>query len=329
MKKRLILTAMAVIMTMTVAIAQQIAVVSEGGGTNVYQTFPQAIEGASDGSVIYLPGGGFPLPDSVKITKKLTIIGIGYKATSGNVDGSTSISGNLWFNQGSSGSAVIGCYLSGSVNIGEDGTVSNIAIKYCNVYSIDVKNANCYGMVINQNFVRDFCRMNNSDGSISNSVLGVVNGLNGGYIKNCMITGSPQSGGSYGSPVQYISNSIINNNIITSPYGEGFAYCADCQVFNNYGPWGLNTGVNPIIIDGDPNNILYGSMVFHGVPSPYNNYHFTDEYAQYDGIVGIYAGTGFNDDALPPVPYIVAKRIAEQTDAAGQLKIQVRVKAGE
>ncbi len=328
MKKTFVLTAIAVLLAVASATAQQIAVVSEGGETTVYQTFKAAIEGASPGSVIYLPGGGFSLPDSTKIIKRLTIIGIGHKATSGNVDGGTSISGDLWFNQGSSGSAVIGCYLSGSVNIGENGTVNNIAIKYCNVYSIVVKNANCNGTIINQNYVRDYCRMNDSNASISNCVLAFVLNLNGGYIRNCFVTGSLQSGGSASTPV-VARNSIINNNIITSPYGEGFN-CSDCQIYNNYGPWGLSgVNVDPIIIEGDPDEILYGSTVFHGVPSPYNNYHFRDEYKQYDSIVGIYAGTGFSDDALPPVPYIVTKRIAEETDAAGQLKIQVRVKAGE
>ena len=100
MKKRLILAAMAAIMTVTVAVAQQIAVVSEGGETSVYQTFQSAIEGANPGSVIYLPGGNFTLPDSVKITKKLTIIGVGHKAKTDVVDGNTVINGNLFLNEG-------------------------------------------------------------------------------------------------------------------------------------------------------------------------------------------------------------------------------------
>ena len=46
-------------------------------------------------------------------------------------------------------------------------------------------------------------------------------------------------------------------------------------------------------------------------------------------MVGVYSGDVDFDKQMAPVPYIVAKRIAEETDAAGQLKIQVRVKAGE
>ena len=131
MKKRLILAAMAAIMTMTVTIAQQIAVVSEGDETTVYQTLQAAIEGARPGSVIYLPGGGFSISDEVKITKRLTIIGIGHNPNNDNVDGATTISGNLFFNEGSSSSAVMGCYITGNICIGHDNAaVNDILIRY-------------------------------------------------------------------------------------------------------------------------------------------------------------------------------------------------------
>ena len=87
------------LMATTAIQAQQISVVSPGGATTLYRTFQQAIEGADPGSVIYLPGGGFPISDDVKITKKLTIIGIGHCVKGDNVDGVTTISGNLFFNE--------------------------------------------------------------------------------------------------------------------------------------------------------------------------------------------------------------------------------------
>ena len=131
MKRFFILTALAVLLGVASVAAQQIAVVTEGGETTVFQTLQAAIEGANSGSVIYLPGGGFPLPDSVKITKRLTIIGIGHKSNNDNVDGATTINGNLFFNQGSSGSAIMGCYITGNVNIGEnDAIVNNMIIKF-------------------------------------------------------------------------------------------------------------------------------------------------------------------------------------------------------
>ena len=84
--KKIIFTLFLAIMATTGLYAQQISVVSSGGTTSLYRTLQEAIEGAEPGSVIYLPGGGFPISDDVKITKKLTIIGIGHYIKSGNID---------------------------------------------------------------------------------------------------------------------------------------------------------------------------------------------------------------------------------------------------
>ena len=65
-----------------------------------------------------------------------------------------------------------------------------------------------------------------------------------------------------------------------------------------------------------------------GAINPMSDFHFKDEYQQYSD-VGIYGGTGFNDKQMAPIPFIVAKSIGEQTDAAGKLRIRVKVKAGE
>lgn len=104
MKKIFLILVVALMATVN-ASAQQIAVVT-GSATQVCQTLKEAIECAQDGSVIYLPGGGFAIHDSVKINKQLTIMGISHKANSDNADGCTKILGNLFFNEGSSNSAI-------------------------------------------------------------------------------------------------------------------------------------------------------------------------------------------------------------------------------
>ena len=43
--------------------------------------------------------------------------------------------------------------------------------------------------------------------------------------------------------------------------------------------------------------------------------------------VGIYGGTGFSNDALPPGPRIVSKKVSETTDASGNLKVEITVSA--
>jgi len=41
--------------------------------------------------------------------------------------------------------------------------------------------------------------------------------------------------------------------------------------------------------------------------------------------VGIYGGIGFKDSALPPGPRIVTSKIADQTDTAGNLSVEITV----
>ena len=88
---------------------------------------------------------------------------------------------------------------------------------------------------------------------------------------------------------------------------------------------------NPIIIDAQ------GSECFVSVGNGYSwwnissnsDYHFKEEYKQYESQIGIYAGSGFSDKQLAPVPFIVDHRVDSETDASGKLNIHIRVKASE
>ena len=81
MMKKVFLSLVVAMLATVNGIAQQIAVV-KGSATQVCQTLTEAIECAQEGSVIYLPGGAFVIQDSVKIKKRLTIVGISHKANS-------------------------------------------------------------------------------------------------------------------------------------------------------------------------------------------------------------------------------------------------------
>lgn len=302
------------------AFSQQIAVVASGGTTRVYQTLKAAIEGASDGSVIYMPGGGFSIGDSVKITKRVTIVGIGHVArNSDNADGATIINGNLWFNAGSSGSTIMGCYVSGNVKIGSDGVVDNMLVKLCNVNGVDIMNVDCSGTIANQNYIRgNYYGGGSSDNTISNNIIWSITDIGSGTIINNVLCGEWYPIGST------VKNSIIEQNISRHGVQPG----SNCQLLNTLsfynGPW----GDDPIIIEnGDP-NVIFKNLNGWAV-NPVSDFHFTDDYKAYESQVGIYAGTGFSGTNLPPVPYIVAKRIATETDAEGKLKVQIRVNAGE
>ena len=326
--KRQVITLLLAIMALAATQAQQISVVTSGGATSLYTNLKDAIDGAASGSVIYLPGGGFPVGDTVKITRKVTIIGIGHKTRNENVDGNTIIGGNLWFNTGSDGSAVMGCYISGNVNIGEDGKVDNVLVKMCNINSIQVKNEESKGVVVNQNYIRGDSNYGNAtDVTISNNITWRIWNIGSGTIKNNTIccdnssyySSSPRS-------LDNVNRAIINNNLFRN--GSGIHRGSDCQASNNYVTNNGSWGDDPVTIEGATEANLFQNLNGWAV-NPISNFHFTQDYESYETKVGVYSGTSFSDDQLPPTPYIVAKVIPEKTDAEGKLNIKVRVKAGD
>lgn len=329
--KRIIFILVIALTAMLSIQAQQISVVSESGTTKLYQTLQAAIEGADPGSVIYLPGGGFPIADEVKITKKLTIIGIGHKIKTDNPDGYTTVSGNLFFDQGSDGSALMACYVTGVVHIGNDGNkVDNVLIRCNNMYRVYVHNNQCMGTNVNQNYIREDAWFANASVRFSNNIADGVSMLDDGYISNNIITGVASFNGSHNynnsdsrAFLQCNRTSITNNIILTD--ANHIHSGRDCFASGNMCryDWGddcINVGGEGFVW----NNVFVN---YNGV-SATSDFHFKGEYAKYEGKVGVYHGT-FKDDQLAPVPYIVAKSIPEQTDAAGKLKIKIRVKAGD
>lgn len=312
--KKLFFTFILAIMATGVLQAQQISVVSSGGATTLYQTLKDAIEGADDGSVIYLPGGGFPIADEVKITKKLTIVGIGHKIKTENVDGYTTISGNLFFNQGSDGSALMGVYLSGNVYIGNDAKVDDVLVRYCNVNDVNVYN-NCLGTTIDQNYIRGAAHFNGCSGIFSHNITQFVRQLNDGFISNNIITSR------YYNAMDDCNRTSLTNNIIIDYYIHSGN---NCLVSGNMckSDWGddcINIG------ETDWNDVFQK----YGPISPSSNFHFSENYSEYESKVGIYAGGSDFDKQLAPVPYIIGKRVDTETDSSGKLNIKIRVKAGQ
>lgn len=337
MKKIIFSLCVALLMTISSS-AQQISVVSPNGTTTLYRTLQESIENASDGSVIYLPGGGFQISDEVKITnKKLTIIGIGHYVDSGNADGITTISGNLFFNEGSSGSAVIGCYITGNVYIGEGGaSVNDVLIRQCNLNSVQVTNNSCVDTEINQNYLRNTSSFNGANGKITNNIFHSINNINGGQITNNIILGYYQSGSRSVGPwyathviSEYCSifanSTTISNNVITISGPSEYLIFRGSNIVTSSN---LNFGDDPINMgEVDDWNKVFKNYN-GGAISPVSDFHFTKEYQQYENQVGIYAGTGFNKQ-VTSVPYIIYKDVPTETDAQGMLKVKIRVKANQ
>lgn len=319
--KKIVLSLVLMIAAVAVS-AQQIAVVTSSGSTTMCQTLADAISKAGNNSVIYLPAGGFQVPDDAKITHKITIVGVTHKANSDNAEGNTIISGNLYFNEGSSNSCVMGCYISGTVYIGYDNTsVNNILVKYCNVNSVYVYSNKCSGTKINQNYIRNTCDFNGAEGTFTNNVMqACVQEMTGGAIMNNNII----SRGSW--TFNYVNNVTISNNVFFAPWGGAYSSYNISGTNNMFrsGSWGddcISLGVDNM------DSVFKKNL---GV-TPASEFEFIGDYATYNGKVGIYCtddgGTGFSDGCMPPVPYISVKRIDEQTDASGNLNVTLRVKS--
>ena len=319
--KKSVLSLLIALMAIVVANAQQISVVSDGT-TSLYGTLQEAIENAEPGCVIYLPGGRFAISDAVKITKKLTIIGIGhYLSNEGSEEGSTRIEGNLWFNENSSGSSVMACYITGNVNIGEnDAEVNDLTIKFCNLKGVQVKNNKCKEMLVNQCYVREGGNFGQSQNvTISNSVLREINYVESGLISNNVITDS-----GYGTTFSSVNNCVIVGNIIRGRIIIGLG--GGCSSDQNLAV-GRSYGDNPIIIDATEEDLF--EKINNWQVTPASNFHFKEAYRQYESQVGLYSGSGFNDKQLAPIPYIVDHQVDSETDASGKLNIRIRVKASE
>ena len=327
--KRKVFFFVAMVMGMA-AWAQNIAVVSPSNSTDIYNTLDEAITNADPGSTIYLPGGGFAISNATTIDKKLTIMGVSHRGDTDNVDGATIISGKLQFVGGSSGSAVVGVYVSGNIDVGtSDAAVENFTLRYCNVNGVNVNNSGCVGMLVNQCYLRQGFEGGKCNVMIKNCISGVIRNLNGGTIDHCIIVnGYVPSGGWTNYYLSYINSSTITNNFI---FNNKFESIGNCYISNNCigtGSWGDNPVVAP-----EGSNLwddVFGEGHNKGVTIA-SDYHVQASWAKgaaSDGTdIGIYGGSSFSDKALAPIPRIVSKSVDEQSDASGKLTVKVTVKS--
>ncbi|MBQ8128011.1 MAG: hypothetical protein IJ176_06405 [Prevotella sp.] len=324
--KRILSFAVALAATAT-AMAQNIAVVSPSNETDIYQTLDEAITNATDGSVIYLPGGGFTISDNTKINKRLTIMGVSHRGDTDNADGASIISGKLQFDRGSSGSAVIGAYISGNVEID---SVQNITVRKCNAYSIQVKNSGATGLVVNQCYLREDCNFGNCNVRMENNIIDAIYRVVGGIIKHNIITGvraKDNDGRSPWTQIQSVSASVIEDNFFLN-WSSGAYYINNCVISHNcigQGEW----GDEPYKLDeGVSWDNVFNQHKGCTTSSDYSLKGSWGKGEASDGSdIGIFGGSGFDPYALAPIPRIVSKKVDEQTDGTGRLHIEVTVKS--
>jgi hypothetical protein len=135
-----------------------------------------------------------------------------------------------------------------------------------------------------------------------------------------------------------IYSSVIRNNIFLedrNPYiftnngSTGNSIYNNVFVISNVN-WGSNSSSDNYF--GIPQSDIFVNQTGNSIDYTHN-YHLKnpEKYIGTDGTqVGIYGGTTpFKEKGLPSNPQIIKKTIAEQTDANGNLKVDVTVKAQE
>lgn len=328
--KRNVLIAVVLFATLTVS-SQNIAVVSPSNETTMYQTLDDAVTKAEEGSIIYMPGGGLQIKDETKINKKLTFMGISHRGDTDNADGATVIAGKLFFEKGSDGSAVIGAYISGDINVGTStDSVTNLTIRFCNVNSIQVKHAQSSGLVVNQCYLRTKSNFGNCNVRLENNILHSISSLSGAIINHNIITSN--SGGYYMYAIESYGNSLITNNIILNPSSNSGV--GSGNILNNCvgkGTW----GDNPIQLSDDQTwEDVFEKYDSKNPVSIACNYKIKKTWTSAQGAgtdgtdIGLYGGLGFKEpkETVAPIPRIISKKVDEQTDGSGKLHIEITVK---
>ena len=108
----------------------------------------------------------------------------------------------------------MGCYITGNVNIGNDGQVNNILIKCCSFNEIKINNSACLEIFVNQNYIRGRDNTGgNSNLILKNNIMKGIRYVNGGIIQNNIFTHWSDA---YAGSLNYIYNSIVTNNVITN-----------------------------------------------------------------------------------------------------------------
>jgi len=317
--------------------AQNISVVSPSNVTTVYADFTEALNKAEAGSMVYLSEGLFTTNNYI-LSKKLHIIGIGYRSDSKN----SFLNGGISFIKGSDGSSLIGVYVNGTVNIGSaqsgEYEVNNILIQNCSVSRIMqiTPSWTIYGgegMRIFQNIIRDA----GSDLKIKNSF--IVNNIFATESTSRVLTNTESTDVHnnifFGTDPYYTNkSSSFENNIFLKGIPDFFVKDKD-KIFTSFKN---NISTNGQIIEGNFANVPANSIFtkWEGTAG----YKESDDYRLAAGCVGknagtdgkdvgIYGGDGWTEKGIPFNPRIESAEIAPQTNADGTLNVKIKVSVRE
>jgi len=142
-----------ILMFVNQAKAQNLIAVQNGSSARFFEQLDDAIVNAADGDTIYLPGGIFPINQS--INKMIHIIGVGYNVDSTKATLSTKIYGSINVESGGSNGSLTGVYLTGAINSGSN--VSNYVVRRTNFTDLNMTSTS-NGWVFIENIINGFLK---------------------------------------------------------------------------------------------------------------------------------------------------------------------------
>lgn len=357
MKKVYIVFSVIMCLLPQTAKTQNLIAVQNGGVPAFYTKLDSAIVHAVNGDTIYIPGGNFAL--NTDISKRLHIIGVGHNPDSTVVTNPTiiNVTSSLNLITGASDGSLMGIKLNGSLQFGTTATnadVSNFTVARCyvgSVYSwsnLSINNLFYENILTNSpsNYVSIYMSNAESNYFYNNIICGGSGGMGTNSVI-CIGAGSIFRNNIFinNSSYYYLSStvySVFENNIFLGTSLFNPSSGVSCNIFNNnlieidagyyfWSNWN-NTGINNIF--SQPESSIW-------VNKNSNTFTYTQNYrlqatcpgknAGTDGTdIGIYGGAfPWKDGSLPDNPHIQSKNIAGTTDAAGNLKVKLVVKAQE
>lgn len=312
------------------------------GEATFFKNFAEALDASLEGDTIYLPGGNFNI-GNVVIDKKLVLVGAGHYPQYSLATGITSLQGEIILVTGADHSQLHGFYLTGNIRLGnslENQQVNNISITRCSINELRLNYDGSANPTTSQNIM-----------VMENVIRGQ---LYGGYAQYVFF-----SKNFFGYRVVHFNgNATFTNNIFlrqTSSWNDYVIGYAESTLFynnifltNNYllgGSSFANTFNHNIFVQNfvipagstGTGNIIQKPLAEIFANHSGNMFKYESDFQLADTSEGIGAGTDGNDigiygtnipykeGAIPFNPRIVSGQVSTETDADGNIQIDIIV----
>jgi len=319
--------------------AQQKVALHHSGTTTIYSGSNPLIDAytaAIANDTIYLPGGTFAPPTN--FDKKLAIFGAGHYQSATLATGKTFINGTVVLKENADNFYLEGVEVNGDFTFSNNEAINQVVVKRCKIngslnvvgnLSFPSTNFGLFGSVI----IGNIDLANAQTVLISNTIIQgrVFNSIGNALNNNIMLDEYVRYGNE--APINGDNNEVNNNIFRKTNYSNLIVGNGNVAKNNLCALATPSFGTLPTV-SGNYFGIVETAFFINHTGASFNNssdYHLqnTTSYIGIDGTqVGIYGGLfPYKEEAIPSNPHIESKTIAPQTNASGELNIQVLVKA--